>query len=216
VVGEPGVDAGQLARPGGFERHGVAPVQVHALTRQQLPDQHVGHQAVPQPVAVGSVVNHDDTGVDRLPESIEEVRPTAVQHGIEEPMRQRPVAERDGAHGAQGRFGQAVDAREDELAQRRRQARRIPVHGRPQRLLGDERVAGRALPDELDQVRPARGEGVHHGRHRLPAQRCHLQAPHLAVPPELTDHRARRRGVRGQLRAVGRDDEHALVCEVRD
>ena len=131
------------------------PVQVDALAGQQVGRHHLGHQAVPQPVAVAALVDHDDAVGDGLPQRVQQRGGGQPEHLGEQLVARRARGGRDRPHHLLRVGREHRDAAQHDLAQRGRQAVGVPAEHRAHRLLGDERVARRPLPDQCLQVRPA-------------------------------------------------------------
>ena len=108
------------------------------------------------------------------------------------------------------------DAAQHDLAQGGRQAVGVPAEHRAHRLLGDERVARRPLPDQCLQVRPARRPLRNELGQHLARQRIEIERRHLLVAPQLGERHREVRGGAGGVVAEGGHHQHRLVREDGD
>ena len=146
-VRPPRTSGGRAARPARTpgQRQREPAVQVDALARQQVGRHHLGHQPVPQPVAVAALVDHDD----------------AVRHGL-------PSASKQGGGGQPEHLGQQL------VARRARGGRDRPHHllpvGREHRdrlSTTSRKVVGRPRASP-----PSTARTVSSAMNALPADRC--------------------------------------------
>ena len=202
--------------PGTGQRQREPPVQVEAFARQQVGRHHLGHQPVPQPVALAALVDHDDAVRHRFPQRLQERGRGQPEHVGEQLVPRRARGGRDGPHHLLPVGREHRDAAQHDLAQGGRQPVGVAAEHRAHRLLGDERVARRALPDQLLQVRPARRPFRHELGEHVARQRRQLQRRDLLVAPQLGERHVEVRGGAGRVVAEGGHHQHRLVGEDGD
>ena len=233
--GEPGADGraqraidvagrvpvtGELALAGGIarlpQRLRDAAMQRRALGGQQVRVDGLAHERVTEVQAV--VVGHEHVRADGLAQRTQQL----ALIGPEDRGEQRVVgAAADDGQRSQRLLGdrrQRVDAHEQRVAQAVGQlVAGAGAMGREQ-LLGEERVALRAREDLVGERRAGRrvedpGELAHQLRARQPSE---LDALHAPVARDLRELGLQRVAAMQFVRAVCRDDRHALVAGVRD
>ena len=202
-----------LAATGEGER--VAPVQLDPLAWQQVRGHDLGHQPVPQCVAVAVVVDPDDSVPDRLPHALEQGGRGLVDHVCQQRMGQRANAGRDRAHHLLGRAREQRDPAQHDLPEGGRQPLGVPGEDGADRLLRDESVAGGALPRQRFEIGSRGGPLGDDLGQRRPGQGAHLQAGPSCAAGFGQRHGEVGHGA-GAVGAVGTHDEHRLVAEVGD
>jgi hypothetical protein len=152
VVGEAGRRPGDAVAA--VQRGGVAAVQLDPLGGEQVRGDDLGHQAVPQRVAVGTG-DDDEPGVGRLPHGRGQLRPVDVDDGGQQRVLDLPDPGRHGPHDLHRSRRQPGGARPHQLADGLRHSPRVPVEHGTDGLAGQEHVPAGVPPHQvLDVVAP--------------------------------------------------------------
>ena len=216
MVRDPGRQVGAAVRGHALgaplERAREREVQLGALARQQVVDDDLAQQRVPERVAALLVGDHE-LGGDGLAHRVAQ-RARIDPGGLGEDRVIQPPAGREHAQRLLRVRGQPLDPQHQRVAQRRRE-RAAPVRPGREQLLGEQRVALRAAEQPRQQVLAGRlAEDVVELLGELGArQRLELHPAGAGVALELGQQRAQRVAAVQLVRAVGRDDQHALAAQ---
>ena len=133
-----------------LERLGDPAVQRRVLAWEQVVVDRLADERVAEAVhPVGA--DHEHLVGDRLARALHHLGGGEPGDGLEQPVRDRPVEHGGRAHHRLGGGSEALDAREQDVAQRLGQLPAVAVLGRRQQLLREQRVALRAAEEPLGQ-----------------------------------------------------------------
>ena len=216
MVGEPGGGTGVVGVTVAAQGECGAAVQLDPFPRQQVRRHDLGQETVPQQVALAAVVHPHGTVHHRLAHRREQGRRFEVEDVGEQPVPQRSDTGRQRPDDLLRGGREQRDPAQHDLAQRARQPVGVTAEHGPDGLLGDERVARRALPDQGRELGPVRRPVGHQRRQHVAWQGRHVEGRHLAQATQLGERDVE---VGGAARAVGpeRDEhQHRLADEVGD
>ena len=215
VVGDRGraLRAAVLAALGVLlQRAGERPVQLGALTRQEVVVDRLAQQRVAEPVAIA--LGHDDVAQDGLAQRLPQGTPVEPgdlgQHGVVE-----LAARREHAHDLLRVVAEPLDPQRERGGEARRQ-RAEPVESGREQLLGEQRVPLAAGVEPVDEARiRGRREDLHKLLGELVAAECGKVDPQRAHALELGQERAQRVAPVQLVGPVGGDEQQRLVAERR-
>jgi hypothetical protein len=176
------------------------------LARERVAVDGVARERVPEHVA--GAVGHEHVMLETLAQGVVELVVGEARDRGEQPVRHRRACGRRDPQQPLGGGREPLDAREQDVAQRQRQVVGVgaALH-RPEDLLDQERVALRALVDEIHQPRARRGaeDRLELALHVVTPEALELDAVHGAHALPARDQRAQRVAA-VQLVGAERDD----------
>ena len=216
VAGQPGgADIGADQCGVGLQGLGVAAVDAGALAGEQVVDDGLADEGVPEAVARAVLGGHEGVAADGGPQRLDEVVLGHPADGGEEFVLDRGAALGGRAHHALGVLGERLDAHQQQIAQRVAEAVQSAVGEAAGQFLDEEGVALGALEDPVDGVLlgSAAVDPGDLGAHLRAGEAGQFDAADRAHPVDLGEEGAQRVAAVDVVRAVGRHQEDACVVQ---